>query len=274
MLRFIMEWIYNDRNKIKGMGSMREGLDIIISPVNTVWVCFAGLFILLSVPVYYLLRKKPFETRRKVLLVIAAANLALFCVYLLWFQYQPGTAFFSWDMLPLNLCNLVTILFVVALASNKPVLYCFCFYVGIASGFMAILSPAGALKEMELFSPLMIGFYVVHCMLYMLGISLASLKLYKPTYRSALLTVLYLEILTGAVYVIDLLLRNTVYKEANFFFLFETGESSYLKALHALAPVPPFTMMVSVLPVAVGIFMLLAFLYKVFAGEHRFLKRK
>ena len=253
---------------------MQEGLDIIISPVNAVWVCFAGLFILLSVPVYHLLRRKPVETRRRTLLVISAANLALFCVYLLWFQHEPGTPFFSWDMLPLNLCNLVTVLFVVALAANKRFLYCFCFYVGIASGFMAILSPAGALKEMELFSPLMIGFYVVHCMLYTLGISLATLKLYKPTYRSPLLTVLYLEILSGVVYVIDLLLRNTVYKEANFFFLFETGESSYLKALHSLAPVPPFTMMLSVLPVAIGIFMLLTFIYKVFAGEHRILKRK
>jgi uncharacterized membrane protein YwaF len=252
---------------------MREGLDIIISPVNAVWLCFAGLFILLSVPVYFLLRRKPFETRRRALLMIAAANLALFCVYLLWFQHRPGTPFFRWDMLPLNLCNLVTVLFVVALAANRQFLYRFCFYVGIASGFMAILSPAGALKEMELFSPLMIGFYVVHCMLYMLGISLATLKLYKPTYRSALLTVLYLEILSGVVYVINLLLRNTVYKEANFFFLFETGESSYLKALHGLVPVPPFTMMVSVLPVGIGIFILLTFLYKVITGEHRFLRK-
>lgn len=253
---------------------MQHGLDIIISPVNTVWLCFAGLFVLLSIPVYYLLRRKPAQIRRRGLLIMAAANLALFCLYLLWFQYQPGAPFLSWAILPLNLCNLVTVLFVVALATNKKSLYCFCFYVGIAAGFMAILSPVGVLEQMQLFSPLMIGFYVVHCMLYLLGISLATLKLYKPTYRSALLAVLYLEILTGVIYAIDLLLRNTVYKEANFFFLFETGESSYLKMLHGLFPVPPFTMMLSVLPVAVGIFMLLTFLYKIISGEHRLLKRK
>lgn len=253
---------------------MEEGLDIIISPVNPVWVCVAGLFILLSVPVYYVLRRKPYETKRRTLLVMATANLALFCLYLLWFQHQPGTSFFSWGMLPLNLCNLVTVLFVVALVTNKEPLYSFCFYVGIVAGFMAILSPVGALKEMELFSPLMTGFYVVHCMLYLLGILLAALKLYKPTYRSALLAVLYLEILTSIIYVINLLLRNTVYEEANFFFLFSTGGSPYLEALHGLAPVPPFTMMLSVLPIAIGIFMLLTFLYKIFSGKHRLFKRK
>jgi len=135
---------------------------------------------------------------------------------------------------------------VVALVTNKEPLYSFCFYVGIVAGFMAILSPVGALKEMELFSPLMTGFYVVHCMLYLLGILLAALKLYKPTYRSALLAVLYLEILTSIIYVINLLLRNTVYEEANFFFLFSTGGSPYLEALHGLDPGPPFTMMLSV----------------------------
>jgi uncharacterized membrane protein YwaF len=108
-------------------------------------------------------------------------------------------------------------MFVVTLILDTQFLYRFCFYVGIASGFMAILSPAGGLKEMELFSPLMIGFYVVHCMLYMPGILLAALKLYKPTYCSALLAVLHLEILTGIICVINLLLRNTVYLEVSFF---------------------------------------------------------
>ncbi len=199
---------------------------------------------------------------------MAAANLALFCLYLLWFQHIPGRPFFSWDMLPINLCNLVTIFFVIALATDTRWLYGFCFYVGVVAGIAAILSPEGGLKEMELFSPLMVGFYFVHCMLYTLGISLVSLGLYRPSYKSAFFAVLGLEALTAVIYVANLVLCNTVYPDANFFFLFTADGSPYLEALHAVVPVPPFTMMASVLPVALGTFMLLALLYRLFARRN------
>jgi hypothetical protein len=110
-----------------------------------------------------------------------------------------------------------------------------------------------------------IGFYSGHAFNVALGILLASLGLFIPSYKEALKGFFYFVVLALSILVLDLVLRSVLDPHANYFYFFDPEGAGILEALHKLIPVP-IVYELPILPLALGIF-------AVQAGAYRWVKR-
>lgn len=175
------------------------------------------------------LKKKSQRTKRTVLLTICAVNFVVFIAYKLWLSMdaaysvilkEAGRGAFNWfNELPLALCNINVMLIPAAILSKKRSLLSFCFYIAPLGALMAMLMPSLGFNGYSLLLPRMLGFFLTHGCLVVLGLCLGTTGLYVPRYRDLPLAGLMLIIISILIHCVNLLfVRWGLSASVNYFF--------------------------------------------------------
>lgn len=149
----------------------------------------------------------------------------------------PGFPFNGWNELPLQPCNVIALLSIPAALSDNRVLKSLCFYGGTVFATMALLMPESNFAEVTLLSVKGLGFYGFHGLVLVLSVSFATLRVYRPRYRDIPAMLAALVVLCALAHGVNLLLRATVYPNANFFFTCGLQGNPVLEGLKAVIPV-------------------------------------
>lgn len=217
---------------------------MIIRPFNAVHTglfVFAAALILL---LYFVLYRADENTRKWVMVSICAVNVAGFFLYKLALSHDAeflsinGIERFNWwNELPLQLCNINMFLIPIGLLTKKRPILGFSFFVAPLGAVMALLFPEPAFDGFSLFLPRILGFYGTHIVIFICGISLATLGLYRPRLRDFPGIYLTLICLACGAHIVNLVLRHTVCPFANYFFTYP-ADISILRLFRSWIPVP------------------------------------
>ena len=153
-------------------------------------------------------------------------------------SFNPEFDFQFWNELPLQPCNLIAILAILAAATDWQVLKNFCLCAGIPFAMVALLMPVDGFSQVPLFSVNAIGFYGFHGMVLALSVSFATLGVCRSRLRDIPGTAALLVGLGTAVHGVNVLLRATVFGGANYFYTFGLEGNVVLEGLWALLPMP------------------------------------
>ena len=172
---------------------------------------------------------------------LAAVTVGYLAIYKILLALSSSYEFVLWNELPLYPCNLVAFLTLPAALLEGRIgrlLKAFCFYGGIVFAPVAMLMPVAGFSDIPLFSVNAIGFYGFHGLVLALSVSFGTLKVYRPMFRDIPGVLLVLVFLALPVHGISMLLRATVYPEANYFYTYGLEGNPVLEGLKGLIPIP------------------------------------
>ena len=139
--------------------------DMIVEWKNTTHLITIGVFLLVLVLIGVILKKQDKEKQRKMLLILAFANLALHFLKLLIPEYREGLPTTFRKVTFENICATTTIMMPFIMLSKNKVMKDYLFYIGILGGLVAMVYPTEAfgraLSELDV-----IRFYICHMLLF------------------------------------------------------------------------------------------------------------
>lgn len=182
----------------------------------------------------------PCRFRQRFLAALALLSVAWLFAYKFLLWAVTDYPFEFWNELPLQPCNVVALLALPAALlrgrAAKP-LRAFCFYGGIVFSLAAMALPVDGFHDIPLLSVNAIGFYGFHGLVLTLAISFAAWELYQPSFGDTPAVLLLLTLLGGAVHLVNLLLRATVYPHASYFYTCGLEGNPVLEGLLEVIPV-------------------------------------
>ncbi|OJX64532.1 MAG: hypothetical protein BGO95_08680 [Micrococcales bacterium 73-13] len=235
-----------------------------VTSFNATWT---GLVLVLAgagVGAHYLLRGRSFAVRRGWLFGLAWLTLGCSAAFHLAYLLDPPPEGFPLlQNLPLHFCTLMSFLMPLVVWFDWKPLRAVAFFPGAIAGIASLVSAASYEQGHPLLDPKSF-FWVAHALNAIVPFLLASLGLYRPTWRQALLSVVWV-IAFGALVILplDLAMRAWVDPGVNYFYLFDPEGADILVALRELIPVPILYMLplpILVIPVMLlqlGIYRLL-----------------
>lgn len=226
-----------------------EGNTMILVSFGAVHLGYLAFLVLVLVGVSLLARKWSEKTKKQFFLVLSAINIVLFAVYkgMLAFDtayhallLEAGRPPFHWvTELPFQLCNINMLLMPIALLWNKRSLLGFCFFAAPLGALMALCLPSLGFSGYSFFLPRMLGFFLTHGILFLMGLWLGTMGLFRPTWKDILPTLGVLLVLSLSIFLLNLLLRYTgIAPGANFFYLMHHDDNVLLKLFWSWIPVP------------------------------------
>lgn len=223
-----------------GGGDIPALSDLTVAPLNGTWW---ALFVLTATAIagIWLVRgrgRKSTKDNRRFLGWFGAITLAYLWGYKTLLSLNPEFDFQFWNELPLQPCNLIAILAILAAATDWQVLKNFCLCAGIPFAMVALLMPVDGFSQVPLLSVNAIGFYGFHGMVLALSVSFATLGVCRSRLRDIPGTAALLVGLGTAVHGVNVLLRATVFGGANYFYTFGLEGNVVLEGLWALLPMP------------------------------------
>jgi len=213
-----------------------------MTPLSPVWFLLLLGTIAFGVAIYFWLRDKPMEYRRKVMVGLAIGLWALSTLFTLQRVWDPQYYFPLTQNLPLHFCSMVQFMLIPAywLRGSSRGLRIFrdlLFYPGAVAAFMALIAPAQEYLNQPLLSMNTL-FYFVHLGNVLLCTMLVVLGFHTPTIRGALGSVLTFFIVGMLVFPITLAIRNWIDPAANYYFSFDPAGSDVFEILFGLIPIP------------------------------------
>ena len=199
----------------------------------------AGVIVLLT----FLAKNKSENYKRKMLLTICYSNAILWVVYKFWLAFGkfgiPDTYSFDiWTELPLHLCNISLIIVPIGIHLKKQGILAYGFFIAPLGAIMACTFPSVGFGDLNIFYPHMLGYYVTHLLIIVVGALLVSLGFFKPTFKkipSMFITALALSL--GA-FLVNLFIRGVFNGPANYFYTIEPEGISILEVFWSIIPIP------------------------------------
>ena len=217
---------------------------MIIKAFNGVFFVVIGIVILLTIGLFLILKNRSDKVKIVTLSSISIFNIVFFFIYKIWLSNDKefleinNLEFFNWwAELPLQLCNISMFMLPIGLLLKNNFLKSYVFFISPLAAFMALCFPEPAFTNSSIFLLRNIGFYTTHAIIIILGINVAALKLYKPTYKGAVMPIITALVLATVMFGVNTILRNTVCPEANYFFTYQT-EIPLLSTFYSILPVP------------------------------------
>jgi len=221
-----------------------------ISFMSPIWILmFVVDFVLIAVLALTL--RKDEDKAAKVMTILAVINLVYFCFYKIMLSRDPvyRHQFFWMNELPLNLCNICSILIIFAIRTRKSYLMGFCYTFGLVGCFLALLVPDPDFINVPFLTPMGYGFWITHHFLFVLLVSLVGTGLYKPRYKDYPKILLVMLVLFFAVFGINVLFRKISGFPVNYMYTFGLPGNAIMEFMYKLFPVYPFYIMPIVIPV-------------------------
>lgn len=212
---------------------------MIINVFNYTW------FILVALAVAYIIfvtKKFSSKTEEEKLSFLLKQSIFL-CVFWVLYKVQLGfdagyaDLFEFWNELPLQPCNTVCWLSIIACVKKNKNIMAYSFYAGTVFALMALLMPSPGFYGISIFTPRCIGYYGTHLLVAITGILFATLGLFKIEVKSAIKADLcFLEIAT-IMHAINIIMRATVYPDASYYYTFGKDTNAILTTMHNIIPI-------------------------------------
>lgn len=141
---------------------------------------FFGIGVLISL--HFLLKKRSDKTKKIVIFILLLFNFSLHFLKLLFPPYNQSLEIGLQDIFAINICAVSVLVFPFIFISKSEGAKDFMFYLGVLSGFLALLIPTEALGkhiwQLDLFR-----FYIAHTLIMIAPFLMISLKIHKLDYR-------------------------------------------------------------------------------------------
>ena len=216
-------------------------------PFSPLFFALTALFLALLVVGSLLLRGKSERVKALVLACACWVTLLGFIAYKYFISIDRDYALITagmggfnwWGELPLQLCNINMLLIPLAVLKRWRPLLSFCFFIAPLGALMALIMPSNGFDGYSILLPRMIGYYFTHYMIFIEGLAIAALGLFRPRFRDLPVTVLALLVIALIIFGVNLLLRATgLHPKANYFFSVETEGNPLLELFHRWLPFP------------------------------------
>ncbi len=226
--------------RLGGGGDILTLSDLTVAPLNgTWWGIFALILAVLFLLWFFRGRgRKSANSNRRFLGLLALATLLYLWGYKTLLSLQPDFDFHFWNELPLQPCNVLAALAVLAAVTDWQILKTFCLCAGLPFSAVALLMPVDGFEQVPLLSVNAVGFYGFHGLVLVLAVSFGTLRVCRPRWRDVPGAAGLLVGLGAAAHGVNLLLRATVYPQANYFYTFGLDGNAVLEGLWTLLPVP------------------------------------
>lgn len=260
------------------MEQKEEGI-MILESFNAVHLGFFGILLVLLVGVSLLARGWSERGKKRFFLVLSALNIVLFAAYKVALgmdapyhailEEAGRGAFNVWTELPFHLCNINMLLMPIAILLNKRSLLGFCFFAAPLGALMALCLPNVGFTGYSIFLPRMLGFFVTHGIILLMGFWIGTMGLFRPTWKDILPTLGVLLVLSVLIFLLNLLFRLTgIAPNANFFYLMHHDDNFVLKLFWGWISVP-YLYLLPALLIFVPYMALMILLFGLFSARTR-----
>ena len=209
-----------------------------IYPFSTMWY----LTILLSIYMIHIIKKtyknQTLETRKNFIKQFNILVITFWIIYKTTLKFDPTYNFNLWNELPLHLCNITCILFLIASIKDNNILRGLCFYTGTIGIVFAFIMPDANFSNLPIYHFRSIGYWGYHALMLIQSISLITLDIIQPTKQDIQKILSLLALLTFNIHIINLLLRLSIYPQANYFYTFGIPGNIIMDSLLQLIPIP------------------------------------
>ncbi len=198
----------------------------------------AGVIVLIT----YLMKNKSEGAKKKLLLIICISNAILWVIYKFWLAFGkfgiPNTYSFDiWTELPLHLCNISLIIVPIGIHLKKQGILAYGFFIAPLGAFMACTFPSVGFGDLNIFYPHMLGYYVTHLLIIVVGVLLVTLGFFKPTFKKIPSMFLTALVLSFSAFLINLFIRGVFNAPANYFYACEPEGISILELFWSIIPI-------------------------------------
>ena len=223
---------------------------MLLSVFSPLWFILFGADAVLVVVFTCLLKGSDIRFKTKVLLVLAIFNLLYWVFYKVMLACDP-TFYFQLPLeLPFHLCNLNSMLMIVALLTKKPGVLNFCYCFGIFGAFLALLSPDPEFVNIGLFTSVRgYGYWLYHHILIVQSILLVTTGFYRPGYKEVPKSFLILLMLYFGMYIINVVLRKLTGYPVNYLYTFGMPGNRALEMLYRIIPIYPLYLLSALIPI-------------------------
>ena len=201
------------------------------------------ILMLLAAPIifcifYFSLRNRTEKTKRVVLLCLAIFNALIYIAYKIVMAFTFDV-FIILKELPLHLCNLNLILIPLAILTNNKLLMSYLYYVGLLAAFAGIMFFDSVFLGKNVFSFVVLVYFIYHAILLVFPLLLVSLKLFTPSLSYVWKALVVLVSLALIMHLVNLLFIHTGWcVEANYFYTMGMPDNPVLGMLMKLIPIP------------------------------------
>lgn len=227
-----------------------------IAFLSPLWILLFVLDIA-AIAILALTLRKDEEKAARVLTIIAIVNLVYFAFYKIMLSRQTVVPFNWVNEMPLNLCNICSILIIFAIKTRKTFLMGFCYTFGLIGCFLALLAPDPDFTNVSFLTPMGYGFWPTHHCLLVMCISLVGTGLYKPKYSDYPKMLLFLAILYLSLYLVNVILRKLSGYPVNYMYTFGLPGNIIMDTMYRIFPIYPFYIMPIVIPLSPFAFLLM-----------------
>ena len=221
--------------------------NLIMAPLNAVFLAVFAFFVLLLVIASLFFRKKSDRAKRWAVAVTCLVNCLFFVLYKIFLSkdaeynvIQSAMGGFNWwGELPLHLCNINMWLVIVGVLLDKRSIMRFCFFAGPIGAAMALFMPGNGFSGYSLLLPRMLGYYITHFLVMITCLSLGTFGLLKPELSDLPKTLIVTFIIAFLIHLVNTLFRITgLYEKANYFYTIETEGNFLLEIFYRWIPLP------------------------------------
>ena len=209
-----------------------------ITPFNLPW--FVLITLSFSLP-FFIARKLEGKSRKEKLFFVkwfSIVSALLWVLYKYLLSIDPNFSFVFWKELPLQPCNTMLWLGIIACILDNETIMSYGYYIGIPCALLALMMPESGFITVSILSNKAIGYYGTHALVVMQGLMFVSLGLCKIDYKSAILSVVFFIFMAFCAHIVNILLRVTVYPEATYYYTFGFDENFLLRVFKRFIPVP------------------------------------
>ena len=208
---------------------MKKIKDLHIKTYNACWFFVMALIVLLLIVVYLLGNKLSIDSRFNLVLILSIIEFIHLRIYKYSLRYINDD-YNYFNELPCYLCNLSTIMCIIAAITRNNILMAYCFTSGTIGALLALFLPDPLFKDVRLISIRSFGFYGYHALLIITCLSFYLLGLYIPKPIDALWSMFITLLLTCLAHLVNSILRKTgLNKNANYVFTYVPGNSQMEK---------------------------------------------
>ena len=160
------------------------------------------LTVALGVVASFIFKNRSAKTKMIFLWILALTNSAIY--FIRTFRECDEAWFIIWENLPLHLCGTTVFIFPIALLLKNPLLKNFCYFVSSAGGLMALLIPTSTFLGLPIYHISALSFYTQHMIITLFGVLLVTLKIIKPTWKSALGSIGVMGVMTVLCHLVNI----------------------------------------------------------------------
>ncbi|MBE6764791.1 MAG: hypothetical protein E7546_02780 [Ruminococcaceae bacterium] len=224
---------------------LRRMIEMIIDTFNGVYFALLALTAVITVVLSLALRNKSETVKKWTIIGICIFDILFFCVYKYGLSVDKeyleltGQQTMNWfSELPLHLCNINMFLIPISLLTKKRSLLGFCFTVAPLGALLALTFPSVGFGGYDIFLFRNIGFYGTHILIIISAICIATLGFFRPTFKDIPGVMLFLLVLSAAIFgVNNILIATGLCEQANYFYTMGPDGISILEMFWSIIPV-------------------------------------